>query len=123
MFQTALKVPSEPTVAETVEAHVQFVSWPERSISIVSPARLCGAVPEKLSPLRSMAEARVCSVMPFPLVLTVVFPLCGAVTPVGDDVGWGDVVPDPPGLTLPPPDDASPLAGRASALHSSTQTA
>src|ERR1700679_245081 len=58
-----VKEPSLATVVSTVFAHVQFVSWPERWISIVLPAA-DGTLPENVRLLRRIADALVRRVIP-----------------------------------------------------------
>jgi hypothetical protein len=69
-----------------------------------------------------MADSLVVSVIPLPVVLTLTFPLW-------TDADWFVLVPlegspDPPGeRPEPPPDDAQPLVGNASAAKAGTHTA
>src|SRR5205807_7841709 len=107
--QTAAKVPSCATVACVVGSHVQPVLGPERSISTVSPASRDGTEPENRRPLRSRAEARVETVIPSPLAVTTMFPWVGMVpAPLGEAPPLGPIV--------PPPEDAAPAAGKATAI-------
>jgi hypothetical protein len=121
VFHTAEKEPSGPTVADTVGAQVQPVWCPERSISIVWPAMLCGAVPVKVMLLRRIAEAVVLSETPLPVAETVKLPLWTEALDVPDELvpvdGVGEPTGDPPGLSPDPPDDAVAAAGRARAAH------
>ena len=77
------------------------------------------AVPEKLSPLRSIAEACVISVIPFPVALTVMLP--GAVVALEVESGPAPGV----GLGLrddPPLPAAAAADGSASSAPSSMKT-
>src|ERR1700759_871513 len=69
VLQVTVKAPPGWTVARAVGAHSHAVWRPSRSISIVLPASP-GAVPVKVSRWRSIAEVRVCTVMPLPVALT-----------------------------------------------------
>jgi hypothetical protein len=87
---------------------------------MVSPANRDGAVPEKVSDLPRMPEAFVCTVMPLPVVETVMSPVPGSGVVV---VAVVVVTGDPPGRPVPPTVDAGAAAGRASAAISSAETA
>jgi hypothetical protein len=91
----------------------------------------------KLSPARSSAEARVWSVTPLLVVVTITFALWveGAwlllpllpwllVPPVppAPELG-GAAIGDPPGVSPEPPEEARPVAGRASVPHSTAHAA
>jgi hypothetical protein len=98
--------PSPRMVEWAVCAHDQPVWWPRRSISIVLPAYLLATVPVNRKRFRSSAEARVATLTPLPLALTVTLPGLTTALVVVDVDAW----PEPDGR-LPPPESARPSAG------------